>query len=571
MYFHALACDYDGTLAHDGIVAPEVVAQLRRFKESGRRLILVTGRRLNDLIQTFPQVDIFDRIVAENGALLYNPSTKEERVLALPPPVQLVEQLRAKGVDPLDCGKVIVATWCPHEAILLQTIHELGLEMQVIFNKGAVMAMPSGVNKATGLEQALMELGLSRHNTVTIGDAENDHAMFSFCECSAAVANALPMVREHADLITRGDHGEGVCELMTMLLDDELSVVHRTSGRHEVCIGTTVDHQPVTFNTDCGRILICGPSGSGKTLLAMAMVEQIGALDYQFCLIDPEHDFADLAGAVVLGDTQRGPTLPEISQALSDPQVNVVINLLGVAHQDRPGMFVRLTSPIRQLMNLYGRPHWFVADEAQYLLPSRGPMTSGVDEVLAFGHSLLITVYPEHIQRKVLEAVDIVIATPAEPQETIRRFCQAIGEDEPAITGWDQSPHRYVIWDRRNGMPPTAFHATRPRQEHHRHLRKYAEGDLGAYHSFYFTGPENKLNLKAQNLQMFIHLLNGIDDGTWLYHLRQHDYSRWFRGSIRDESLANEATKIENDFRLSARETRALIVSAIQSRYSAPV
>lgn len=68
-------------------------------------------------------------------------------------------------------GRVIVATWEPHQTTVLEVIRELGLELHVIFNKGAVMILPSGVNKATGMAATLDELGLSPHNTVGIGDA----------------------------------------------------------------------------------------------------------------------------------------------------------------------------------------------------------------------------------------------------------------------------------------------------------------------------------------------------------------------------------------------------------------
>jgi HAD superfamily hydrolase (TIGR01484 family) len=110
-----------------------------------------------------------------------------------------------------------VATWHPNETVVLETIAELGLELQVIFNKGAVMVLPSGVNKATGLAAALHELDLSRHNVVGVGDAENDHAFLALCECSVAVANALPALAERCDLVTAAERGAGVEELAALL------------------------------------------------------------------------------------------------------------------------------------------------------------------------------------------------------------------------------------------------------------------------------------------------------------------------------------------------------------------
>jgi HAD superfamily hydrolase (TIGR01484 family) len=218
MRYDAFATDYDGTLATEGRVDEATLEALERLRNSGRRLILVTGREMDDLLQVFPRIDLFERVVAENGALLYRPATRETKRLAEAPPEHFAKTLRDRGVAPLSVGEVVVATWTPHEKTVLDVIRELGLELQVIFNKGAVMVLPSGVNKATGLTAALQELGLSPQNAVGVGDAENDHAFLSLCECSVAVANALPVLKEQADWVTEGSRGAGVTELIDRLL-----------------------------------------------------------------------------------------------------------------------------------------------------------------------------------------------------------------------------------------------------------------------------------------------------------------------------------------------------------------
>src|SRR5688572_24453325 len=218
MRYYAFACDFDSTLASHGLVEEKVIAALERVRSSGRKLLLVTGRELEDLIRIFPHIDLFERVVAENGALLYRPSAREEKVLGEPPNSEFIELLRQRGVSTLGVGHVIVATREPYEKIVLETIRDLGLELQVIFNKGAVMILPSGLNKATGLLVALSELNLSPHNVVGIGDAENDHAFISRCECAVAVANALPMLMERADFVTQSNNGSGVMELADKLV-----------------------------------------------------------------------------------------------------------------------------------------------------------------------------------------------------------------------------------------------------------------------------------------------------------------------------------------------------------------
>ena len=163
MHLIVLATDFDGTLAHDGVVDEDTISALERFRASGRRLVLVTGRHLADLCQIFPQLDLFDRVVVENGGVLYRPETHEEKLLSDPPDEHFIRLLE-KAKAPFAVGRTVVATWKPHEAAVLSAIRELGLDLQVIFNKGSVMVLPSGVNKGTGLQAALDELGVSSHN-----------------------------------------------------------------------------------------------------------------------------------------------------------------------------------------------------------------------------------------------------------------------------------------------------------------------------------------------------------------------------------------------------------------------
>jgi HAD superfamily hydrolase (TIGR01484 family) len=222
MKCEALACDYDGTLAKDGLVAKATLEALRALRDSGKELLLVTGRRMEDLLNLFHDVNMFARIVAENGAVLYRPATLKFLELSNPLPERFIEHLRHAQVKPLEIGRVIVATREPYEVTVLQAIRDLGLELQVIFNKGAVMILPTGINKATGLKRALHEVNLAPENVVAVGDAENDHALFEFCGFSAAVANALPAVRDHADLTMAHSHGAGVVELIERIMNGTL-------------------------------------------------------------------------------------------------------------------------------------------------------------------------------------------------------------------------------------------------------------------------------------------------------------------------------------------------------------
>jgi HAD superfamily hydrolase (TIGR01484 family) len=569
MRYLALACDYDGTLATDGRVDEATIACLERVRASGRKLILVTGRELDDLASVFDRLELFDWVVAENGAVTLRPMNREVRDLAERPPAAFIHALQARGVAPLSVGRVIVAGWQPHADIILKTIQEMGLGLQVIFNKSAVMVLPEGITKATGLSAVLRDLGLSPHNVVGVGDAENDHAFLSFCECAVAVANALPAVQRHADRVTKGDHGAGVRELIQELLRNDLADWGYRLPRHALLLGTGADGQPVKLPSYGTNVLIAGPSGSGKSTVTAALLERLAEHKYQFCIVDPEGDYENLKDAVTLGTTEHGPAVGEVLQLLKNPEDNAVVNLVGLPLADRPGFFTRLFPRLQELRFKTGHPHWIVIDEAHHLLPAS--WEPGKLTVPQLDGLLLVTVHPQHLTPAILQTMHTIIAVGKDPQATLQQFCETRGQGAcPSMAVPEPESAGVMLWSLRNGTPPAPVRIIPGRTERRRHTRKYAEGELPPERSFYFRGPGEKLNLRAQNLMLFLQLAEGVDDATWQHHLRQGDYSRWFRDKIKDESLAAEAARVEARSDLSARESRDLIRTAVERSYTLP-
>lgn len=226
MQYKALATDYDGTLAMHGRVDSATLTALDRLKQAGFTLILVTGRRMESLRTLFPEMGVFDRIVAENGAVVHRPDTSESTLLGPPPPVEAIRVLEGRGV-PLSVGQVILASRTPHEKEVVDVFRELGLDNAIEFNKGAVMVLPAEMTKAKGLRVALEELRLEPSQVIGVGDAENDHSFLALCGASVAVADAVPSVLEDADLVTQGGAGEGVVELIRHLIADDLTSLAR--------------------------------------------------------------------------------------------------------------------------------------------------------------------------------------------------------------------------------------------------------------------------------------------------------------------------------------------------------
>jgi HAD superfamily hydrolase (TIGR01484 family) len=568
MRYHILATDYDGTIAHHGGVDESTLAALDRFRKSGRRLIMVTGRELPELKTVFPHLEMFDWVVAENGAQLYRPTTQETILLGEPPPDKFIYELKRRGVERISVGGCIVATWEPYEAIVLGTIRDLGLELKVIFNKGAVMILPAHLNKATGLSAALKRAGFSPHEVVGVGDAENDHAFFSICECSAAVANALPAVKERADIVLERDHGAGVSDLIDRILADDLSDMNDRITRRLPIIGYAAGGVEVRLNdTDGQGVLIAGPSGSGKSTCATTILERLGDHGYQHCVIDPEGDFATLEGAIVLGSANQPPIVDEVLQILKNPKSNVVINLVGVPLTDRPAFFVTLLGRLLEFRSQTARPHWLLIDEAHHLLPKAWAFTSQL-RPQELQRTILITVHPGEVSRDVLKLMTSVIAVGPRPHDVLSEFCAGAEAECPSLNRTSAQEGEVLLWSRLRNTH-TVFKPERCRSERRRHIRKYMEGELPLENQFYFRGREGKLKLRAQNLMIFLQMAEGVDDDTWTFHLERHDVSQWFAQVIKDHELGRIARETE-EAGLGAHESREQIKTAVLQRYTLP-
>ncbi|MGC4097041.1 MAG: HAD-IIB family hydrolase [Nitrospira sp.] len=569
MKYVALATDYDNTLALHGRIERNTIAALERLVQSGRRIILVTGRLLPYIVNIFPDIGLCERVVADNGAVLYHPATREQTALAPQIPPVFVDELRRRQVPDLSVGESIVGTVRPHELTVLEVIRDLGLELQVIFNRDAVMVVPAGINKATGLMVALHEMGLSPHNVMAIGDGENDHALLNQCEYAVAVANAVPMLKESADWVTGSENGNGVIEIIAELVAHDLSHPPFNVTRRQVLIGTRQNGTDVSVPAAGLNLLLAGSSGSGKSTLATGILERVMEQGYQFCVIDPEGDYEGFSGAVMFGTSQRGPGMSEILTALEGPDTNLIVNLVGLPLQDRPEFFLALLPALQERRAKSGRPHWILIDETHHLLPREW---QPVQAVLAQNLTgmIYVTVHPEHVAKPVLQTVDAMVSLGGDPTGTIGQFCTALDLSAPHMDPTALDHGEAIFWDRRSKGPPYRLRIAPCEADRRRHRRKYAEGELPVERSFFFRGPNKSLNLRAYNLILFMHMAEGVDDATWLHHLHQGDYSTWIAEGIKDPHLAGTVRTIEQQPALTADESRRRLRAAIEEIYTLP-
>jgi len=404
MRYVALAAGFDGTLARDGRCDERCIEALRALAATGRKLILVTGRELRELLEIFPEARLFDYVVAENGAVMHRPATRESEILAQAPPEILLQELRRRHVTPLTVGSSIVRTVQANEAEVSAALRKLQLDFQLVTNPGALMMLPAGVNKASGVWAALRELGVSRHNLVAIGDGENDLALFEFAAHAVAVQNADPLVKRVANRTTLGARCDGFLELARDLIATDLA---DAAPRHKVVVGVRENGATVEITPCRDTVLVHGPAGSGKGALCNRLLEQFLASSYQCCIIGAEGGGMRMPGEVeVFGDQHEVPRLTEILSALDQPTASVAINLAALAVETRPVFTDALLVQLQALHDRLGRPHVVLIDQAHSFLTD-GIIASSAR--LSEVTMIYATAEPGRLPARILESVTLTL------------------------------------------------------------------------------------------------------------------------------------------------------------------
>jgi hypothetical protein len=310
--------------------------------------------------------------------------------------------------------------------------------------------------------------------------------------------------------------------------------------------------------------LVAGASGSGKTTFTVSITESLVQRGYQFCLIDPEGDYLQMPEAVVVGDEHVMPPLEQIKELLKDPRQNLVICALAIPLDERPQFFSKFLTMFHELRKEYGHPHWLLLDEAHHLMPAPAAIVSnGLPDDL--NNFIIISTSPHALHPSTLSRVGMVITLGKDARYPIELFCNVLKmpmpEEVPVL-----GENEIAVWERDSRRPPFKAQFRLPSQLLQRHKKKYAHGDM-SYNSFIFTGPGNRQRLVANNLMMFVHLAEGIDGDTWMFHLQRGDFSRWFEDTVHDGELAEAGREAErmNDVTASKKH----IIAYINQKYTA--
>jgi hypothetical protein len=436
------------------------------------------------------------------------------------------------------------------------------------------MVVPAGVSKGTGLFEALGDLGISRHNTVGIGDAENDHSLLEACELGVAVSNAVESLKAHADVVLKDPAGAGVLGFLKgPVLAGEIRVQSR---RWRVDIGHFTDGSPATLPASRVNLLIAGGSSSGKSYLAGLIAERLVGLGYCTCIIDPEGDYevlGRLRGMIAVRGGEGGVGPEQLVQLHQHRFGSVVVGLSGLPPEEKRSYYRDAIASLRRLRAEAGIPHWIFVDEADQLLVDEGLPAAEVG--IPPQGFCLVTYRPEDLPPGVLHQIDVLLALQGAQTFAGTPFLERAAplSDQAAPEGhWSTSatlaPGQGLMVQR-NGA--RLFMLGERASPHVRHWRKYLEGHLPAHRRFYFRDRRGGTGTSAGSIGEFHDQLRRVRADVVGHHLAGGDFSRWIEDVIGDDQLAASVRSFEREHRTDPNRdpepSRRGILEAVELRY----
>lgn len=571
MKFGVLALDYDGTIARDGVLEPDVRAAIKEARGRGIVVIIVTGRILSELRKAVEGLDFVDAVVAENGAVLAFPNGQSRLIGHLPPQV-FIDELRRNGIE-FKSGQCIVEADAAAAPRILAAIRKLELPLVMLFNRSRLMVLPQAISKGTGLRAALNTLRLSAHNAIAIGDAENDHDLLAECEIAVAVGWGSATLQAEANEIVRGD-GPGAVAAYIQRAAKETKLPFDRIGRHRINLGTDQDGRSLAIAVHGRDILVIGEPQSGKSWVTGLACEQMILQGYCVCVIDPEGDYGgleSLPGVVVLGGDGVPPEMPEVARALRHFDLSVVIDLSRVPYEEKVRYLRVLLPMLASLRRTTGLPHRIVVDEAHYFLHD-----PNVRELLdmELGAYTLVTYRPSDLHPDLRAGMEVVVTKRlTDPQEvqtllTMVRNCDVEPKWTAILAGLDIDDAALLPGAEEAEGELRRFKLFPRLTPHVRHRTKYFDVQLAGGQEFVFTENGKAIGPPARSLKQFVSLLDSEPTKSLGEHARRGDFSQWIAHVFHDNRLASDVRKIEQRYRLGhLDDVRQEVAKLIQERY----
>ncbi|MGH9350535.1 MAG: HAD hydrolase family protein [Vicinamibacterales bacterium] len=572
MKLSVIALDYDGTIARADTLDPAVRDAIATARASGITVLLVTGRILDELRRVAGDLHFVDGVVAENGSVVHFPDSGHTSPLAPPVPAVFIEEIARRGI-PHRAGQCLVDADANEAPRLLEVIRTLELPLVLLFNGGRVMTLSQGVSKATGLHTALDILRLSAHNTVAIGDAENDHELLRLAEVGVAVEWGSSALRAAADAVIAGSGPLAVAEYIRMLASTGRVPIPARS-RRRLRLGYTEDGRELSVAVHGRNVLVAGDAKSGKSWVAGLLCEQLILYGYCVCVLDPEGDYRSLEalpGVVALGGEDPPPTPRELLRVFRYPDRSAVIDLSHRA-QDEKIEYIRAVLPaLNEIRRRTGLPHRIFVDEAHYFLHDAG--AHHLLDLDTNGYTV-VTYWASRLPHELLAATEVMIVTressPAEV-EALRQWCSKCSQVEES---------RWSLLSRLATAQAVALPITEeargdlvlftlgPRLTPHvRHREKYVDVPITEGRAFVFAPNGHHPARRARTLRQFVAELERQTSDLDAY-LRRGDFSRWVGDVFGDYALAGDLRALEDRHRRAPNpDTVPEMVTAIRARY----
>ena len=578
MHITVVATDFDGTISQGDQLAPEAGRALRRLREAGRFTVLVSGRPFEFLHDLQDREQTFDLIVAENGAVLYDPRSDEMRLPFGEAPADLLNTLERLGV-PLWRGIAAAGTTTRYDDAVWVASRELGLAVHVETNRDEVMLLPPGASKGAGLLNLLKSEGLSPRNLLAFGDAENDRSLLAMAEIKVAVANAAESLKAIADYVIPEAGATGVARFMERYLLHGQPFDFTVRGAHHFSLGESAEMSLNAHELVDRNVLIAGGSGYGKSWLAGRLADGLIDGGYQLLVLDPVGDLRSLrrhATCLCLG--LGGDELPPISlivQLLAETDLSLVLDL---SHMPTPQEQVLFTAGLlRRVFEVhrrFGKPHWLMIDEAQDLLGGRdNPAQLPLLRDARAPGVCLATWQPSRLSEAILNRLDGVLLTRHRLAREVECLSQLLSTRGLAVTGLanrldDLGEGQGLVWGltRSSGDDLTPFKfRLGPHTFPHMHgLHQYLEERAPPAKRFYFQDKTGQTP-PAGNLGELIDRLRTLDLAVMAFHFQRGDFSRWIRDVLHDETLARWLDRVQTAD-LSGESLRQALLEAFEQR-----
>jgi len=569
MYCRVFACDFDGTGATNGHLAPELAAALGAARAQGFTTMLVTGRVHEEVEALCADLSVFDAVVAENGAVVCLPGAQRTIEIGTPFPERLLGELRQHGI-PFHAGAVIVGTWDRHASQVLELIRQLGIDAQLIFNREAMMLLPSGVNKAVGVQRALAELGRSECNLVAFGDAENDLSLFAGAAVAVAARDSVPAVAAAADVRLKEPGGAGVARFIYRVLDQGGMVP--TPPRHDLVLGVAADGTPAVIPASGVNVMVSGDPRSGKSWLSGLVAEALVERGYRLCVIDPEGDYLALGArpqVLALGHEIPLPSPGVVPRLFCDQQISLVLILASLPIAAQVQYVDAVMGELDGCGRFTGIPHWVLVDEAHYFFHAPASTAMRFSRCTNF---LFATYRPSLVAADVMGVVNAHLITHTRVDEEryfingllrergpkdldVAAALAGIGKPQAGLLLEDPEQPRWSVFT--PGARVTA---------HAHHARKYADTYLPDHKAFHFQHTDGS-PVAAHNVIEFHSAVQTVLSASLRHHLTNGDFSRWIAGVIGDEQLARGLRKLERTVAGGASPDRGEILAHIEDHY----